>query len=385
MVRNYKKRVLILGGYGSFGSRIAQLLSNEPDIQLIIAGRDKFRADLLAAKLPNLAEGLRLERDSINLAAQLKALHLDLLIHCAGPFQRQDYRVAQACIEAHTPYIDIADGRRFVCDFPRLSPAAEAAGVPLVSGASTLPALSSAALALLSHDFGRIDSARIEIAPGHRIERGLAMVRAGFESLGESFPVLRRGQWRETFAGNRLRRVQLAHPIGERWVCDFEVPDLELWPRAQTSLSDMRFGTGVQPRTLQLGLAACAHLARLRLPATESWFASLGHKLAARWPGGSPHGGMQIRIQGENHAGLALTRRWQILGLDGDGPWIPAAPAAALARKILRGEGPAAGAAICWQLLGMDEILRELTPYSVVTAVDTLEGQSTLSSAIAGT
>ncbi|WP_237064682.1 saccharopine dehydrogenase NADP-binding domain-containing protein [Microbulbifer guangxiensis] len=373
MVRNYRKRVLILGGYGSLGARIAQLLSNDAEIQLIIAGRDKFRADLLAARLPNLAEGLRLERDSINLAAQLKALHLDLLIHCAGPFQEQDYRVAQACIDARTPYLDIADGRRFVCDFPRLNPAAEAAGVPLVSGASTLPALSSAALAGLAPAFARIDRASIEIAPGHRTERGLAMVRAGFESLGENFPILRNGQWHETFAGNHLRRVQLSHPIGERWVCDFDVPDLELWPRAQRSLSDMRFGTGVQPRTLQLGLAACAHLSRLRLPSTGSWFATLGHKLAARWPGGSPHGGMQVRISGEDKAGQALARQWQILGLNGDGPWIPAAPAAALARKFLRGEGPAPGASICWQLLEMDDILRELTPYSVVTAVEALE------------
>ncbi|KUJ84945.1 saccharopine dehydrogenase [Microbulbifer flavimaris] len=376
MVRNYRKRVLILGGYGSFGARIAQMLSSEPEIQLIIAGRDKFRADLCASRLPNLAEGLRLERDSINLAAQLKALHLDLLIHCAGPFQDQDYRVALACIEARTPYIDIADGRRFVCDFPRLSAAAEAAGVPLVTGASSLPGLSSAALAELAGNFGRIDSACIEVAPGHRIERGLAMVRSGFESLGQGFPVLRHGQWRETFAGNRLRRARLAHPIGERWICDFNVPDLELWPRAHKSLTDMRFGTGVQPRPLQLGLAACAHLARLHLPATGSWFASLGHKLAARWPGGSPHGGMQVRVHGQDKSGNLLAQQWQILGLSGDGPWIPAAPAAALARKILQGKGPAAGAAVCWQLVSAYEILRELAPYSVVTATETLEEQT---------
>ncbi|GAA5526054.1 hypothetical protein Maes01_02643 [Microbulbifer aestuariivivens] len=373
MVSNYRKRVLILGGYGSFGARIAQMLASDPNIQLIIAGRDKHRADLCASRLPNLAEGLRLERDAVNLAAQLKALHLDLLIHCAGPFQNQDYRVAEACIEARTPYIDIADGRRFVCDFQRLSSKAEAAGISLVTGASTLPALSSAVLAKLAGDYSRLDSARIDIAPGHRIERGLAMVRAGFESLGENFPALRKGQWRETFAGKHLRRVRMAHPVGERWVCDLDVPDLELWPRAFPELTDVRFGTGVQPRPLQLGLAACAHLNRLRLPATGPWLAKLGHRLAARWPGGSPHGGMQILLRGKDRNGQPLSRRWQILGLSGDGLWIPAAPAAALARKVLAGQGPGPGASVCWQMLSMEEILRELTPYSVVTAVETLQ------------
>ena len=375
MVRNLKKRVLILGGYGTFGSRIARMLSNEADIQLIVAGRDKFKAELCASKLPGLAEGLRLERDAVNLAGQLKTLHLDLLIHCAGPFQHQDYRVARACIESRTPYIDIADARRFVCDFNRLSPAAEAAGVPLVSGASSLPGLSSAVLQAMQAELREVHSVDIAIAPAHRIERGLATVRAGFESLGEPFPILRDGQWRETFAGDDLRRAKIAHPVGERWLCNFDVPDLELFPRALPGLRNASFGTGVQPRTLQLGLAACAHMARLQIPATRPWIAKLGHKLAAHWPGGCPHGGMRMRVEGTDERGAVIRSQWQVLGLNGDGPWIPAAPAAALARKILRGDHSISGATACWQLLQLEEILAELNPYAVVTAMETLSAE----------
>ncbi|MBB3063216.1 saccharopine dehydrogenase NADP-binding domain-containing protein [Microbulbifer rhizosphaerae] len=375
-MKNLKKRVLILGGYGTFGSRIARLLSSDSELQLIIAGHDKFKADLCASQFPNFAEGLRLERDAVNLAAQLKALHLDLLIHCAGPFQHQDYRVARACIEARTPYIDIADGRRFVCDFQRLSPAAEGAGVPLVSGASSLPALSSAVLKELQDKFAELDSVDISIAPAHRIERGLATVRAGFESLGNSFPQLQDGQWRETYAGNHLRRHRLAHPVGERWLCDFDVPDLELWPRALPGLKNARFATGVEPRALQLGLVLCAQLARQPLPFNKLQLSRLGYRLAAHWPGGSGHGGMLIHLGGIDRNGQPLGYRWQALGLNGDGPWIPAAPAAAMARKILRGEWNRAGAQACWQLLNLDEILRELTRFSVVTAVERLEPDS---------
>ncbi|WHI46530.1 saccharopine dehydrogenase NADP-binding domain-containing protein [Microbulbifer sp. VAAF005] len=189
MINNLNKRVLILGGYGNFGARIAQMLNTEPNIQLIIAGHNKSLADRCAQSLGGLAEGLRLERDSINLAAQLKALHLDLIIHCAGPYQREtDYRVAKACIEARTPYIDISDARRFVCDFHRLSPAAEAAGIAMVSGASSLPGLSSAAIAEIQKELPVIRSVQAAIAPAHKVERGLATVRSGFEALGESFP-----------------------------------------------------------------------------------------------------------------------------------------------------------------------------------------------------
>ena len=373
MAENTKKRVLILGGYGTFGARIAQMLNNEPDVQLIIAGRDKFKAELCASRLRD-ARGLRLERDAIDLATRLESLHPDLLIHCAGPFQKQmDYRVPRACIQSRTPYLDIADARRYVCDFNRLSTAAEAAGIPMISGASSLPALSSAVLKQIQLELPAIHTVDIAIAPAHRIERGLATVRAGFESLGEGFPLLQNGQWRESFAGNHLRRVKLAHPVGERWLCDFDVPDLELCPRYLPQLQSARFATGVEPRTLQTGLVLCAQLARLGLPATNPRLTRIGHRLAELWPGSGDHGGMLIRADGKNRSGNAESWQWQILGLNGDGPWIPAAPAAAMARKLLQGECAQPGARAGWQLLSSEEILRELTPYSIVSAMERLE------------
>ncbi len=38
-------RVLILGGYGTFGRRLAQLLADEPRLTLIIAGRARDKAE----------------------------------------------------------------------------------------------------------------------------------------------------------------------------------------------------------------------------------------------------------------------------------------------------------------------------------------------------
>jgi short subunit dehydrogenase-like uncharacterized protein len=46
-------------------------------------------------------------------------LGAELVIHTAGPFQGQDYGVVAAAVAAAgAHYIDLADGRRFVCDFP---------------------------------------------------------------------------------------------------------------------------------------------------------------------------------------------------------------------------------------------------------------------------
>jgi len=370
------KRVLILGGYGTFGARIAELLATEPNVQLILAGHDRFRADLLANRLQksfpeNHFEGLRLDREAVNLTEQLAALNLDLLIHCAGPFQNQDYRVARACIDRRIAYIDIADAGAFVGDITTLDSAAEHTNTPVISGASSLPALSSAVLHALAEPFARIDSIEINIAPAHRISRGLATVRSGLEALGKDFSVTRNGNRERTYTGDELRKVEIGHPVGERWVCNFDVPDLRLIPKRIPEIQNLRFGTGVQPRLLQAGLALCARLARIRLPAAVPpllpHFARAGHWLAAHWPGGSPHGGMAVEVRGKTADLGNAVADWQILGLNGDGPWIPAAPAAAMARKILRGEYREAGATACWQLLSLEEILAELAPFAVVT------------------
>src|SRR5262249_10042102 len=44
-------RVLILGGYGTFGGRLAELLADEPRLTLIIAGRSRTRAEAFCATL----------------------------------------------------------------------------------------------------------------------------------------------------------------------------------------------------------------------------------------------------------------------------------------------------------------------------------------------
>jgi N-acetyl-gamma-glutamylphosphate reductase len=43
-------RILIVGGYGVFGGRLTELLSNIPEIDLLICGRDLNRAEAFCAR-----------------------------------------------------------------------------------------------------------------------------------------------------------------------------------------------------------------------------------------------------------------------------------------------------------------------------------------------
>src|SRR3546814_19566389 len=43
-------KILILGGYGVFGGRLAELLADLPDLELLICGRDLTRAEAFCAR-----------------------------------------------------------------------------------------------------------------------------------------------------------------------------------------------------------------------------------------------------------------------------------------------------------------------------------------------
>lgn len=148
--------VLVLGGYGNFGTRICKALAGHPQIHLLIAGRNASKAQVLADTVGHHTQALALDHEAPDLAQQLRALDIGLVIHTAGPFQAQDYGVAQAAAQAGCHYIDLADGRRFVCDFPAaMHGAFSSAGRTAVTGASTVPALSSAVVDALCSGWRR--------------------------------------------------------------------------------------------------------------------------------------------------------------------------------------------------------------------------------------
>src|SRR6266576_2879577 len=107
-------KVLIVGGYGTFGGRIVELLDNEPRLTMLVAGRSlsravawcKGRASAVAQLVPAL-----FDRDG-DLAEQLAALRPAIVIDASGPFQAYGdgrYRLIEACIAARVNYLDLAD------------------------------------------------------------------------------------------------------------------------------------------------------------------------------------------------------------------------------------------------------------------------------------
>jgi saccharopine dehydrogenase-like NADP-dependent oxidoreductase len=151
-------RVLIIGGYGNFGSYIARSLAGDADIRLLIGGRSAAKASAFATSLGafHAAEGHAIDIDG-DLAAALARIAPDIVVHTTGPFQTQDHRVARACIAFGCHYLDLADARDFVATIDTLDTEARAKNVLVVSGASSVPCLTAAVIDANLPAFSRLE------------------------------------------------------------------------------------------------------------------------------------------------------------------------------------------------------------------------------------
>src|SRR5262249_6377899 len=139
-------RVVVIGGYGNFGARVCRGLAGS-GMEGVAAGRNPGDAEAFG----DLPVGhARLDHTASDFPVALQRLAPDLVIHCAGPFQSQSYGVARAALGAGAHYFDLADGRQFVARFSQnLQSAARSADRVAISGASSVPALSSAVVSSL--------------------------------------------------------------------------------------------------------------------------------------------------------------------------------------------------------------------------------------------
>lgn len=350
-------RVLVLGGYGVFGARLVRRLAAAGGVDLIVAGRslDAARALVDGCTPPSgvALEALSIDAQSDGLAHVLRERVPHIVVNACGPFQGADHRVARACLAAGCHHIDLADDRRFVAGIAALHTAARDAGVLIVSGASSVPALSSAVADHLAQGLARVDDIDIGINPGQRTERGLSTVRGVLKGCGQ--PIDHADGARET-AWWGTRRVQYPEPVGWRRLSPCEVPDLDLLPPRYPGQPKVRFGAGLESGLLHRGLNAMALLTRLGLVRDWSrhapwfWRAARGFD---RW--GSDAGAMHVRLRGATPDGKPVSRGWALVAREGHGLHVPTLAAAALIAQWPGGAFRAPGAGPCVGLLSLAE------------------------------
>jgi Saccharopine dehydrogenase NADP binding domain len=367
-------RVVVLGGYGHFGARIARSLARDPAMEVTVVGRDPARAADMAAAIA-LECGRRVDAAAFDVTARdigsrLRLLEPNLVIHTCGPFQVRDHGVARAALSVGAHYVDLADARKFVCGIRAIDDAARSRELLVVSGASSVPGLSGTVIDAFAHEFDALQSIDFAIAPGNRTPRGSATIASVASYVGRQFGVWDRGVWQPAYGWQRLRRHRYPPSVGSRWLADCDVPDLELFPERYPGVQSVHFGAGLELPILHFGLWLVSWPARWRwikrleahterLRRSSEWFRRRG----------SDVGAMHVEMRGFRR-GHRLTVLWTLIAGNGDGPQVPCTAAIVIARKLAAGTLAARGAMPCVGLFSLDECLRELEGYDVRTMVE---------------
>lgn len=371
-----RRRILLVGATGAFGSRLAHLLAAW-DVDLILAARREEPLRSLAAELKGRA---RIETSVFARGAPaLAQLKPWAVVDVAGPFQSSDLTLANAAIAAGAHYVDIADGREFVAAFPgAVDAAARAANVLAVTGASSTPALSNAALDLLTAGWGAVDAARVTISPGARAPRGRSVIQAILSYVGRPLRVFARGAWTTRPGWSGLRRVYIPG-LGRRWASLCETPDLDVIPARFAVRREGLFLAGLELGVMHLGLWLLSWPVRWGLVRDLRPVAGPLRVLAG-WMAafGSDRGGMVVEAQGQGPDGASRRARWSLTADAGAGPNVPVAAAAAVLRGLMDGRIAARGGHACVGLLRLDEIVGELSHLPIRTEALTIRADEAI-------
>jgi hypothetical protein len=346
-------KLLVVGGYGTFGGRLVELLKDEPRLEIAVAGRSASRGAAFCSACQDAVARLvpaTFDRNGDALE-QLRTLAPDILVDASGPFQAYGegrYRLIEACIAQGVHYLDLADGSEFVAGVRTFDAAARAAGIYVLSGVSSFPVLTAAVVRHLSHGLTRVTSIRGGIAPSPYAGVGENVIRAIAGYAGQPVALRRSG---EPTTGNPFTenlRFTIAPPgripLKSTLFSLVDVPDLhalaELWP----GTDEIWMGAGPVPEVLHRALICLAWLVRWRLLRSLSPLARLMFFVTNRLRWGEHRGGMFVVIGGTHTNGRTVKRSWHLLAEGDDGPFIPSMAIEAIVRKALDGHQPALGA-----------------------------------------
>ena len=365
--------VLIVGGSGVFGSRLAMSLVVAKRYRILLGGRSREKASEIAKKILAIdpecgASFFMIDRTRPDIE-RLRALAPKVIVDAAGPFQDSTLVLAEAAIAIGAHYIDLADARRFVGSMGILDETAKRAGVAVLSGASSTPALSHAVLDEITKGWKRIDRILVAISPGNRAPRGRSVVAAILSYAGQKIRVFRDAGWEEGQGWGANEKIDLPG-IGRRNAVLCETPDLDLLVSRYHPRVAAEFKAGLELGLLHHGLRFLSWLVRRGMLRSLVPLAGLLHGIASLLkPFGSDKGGMLVEATGQDGEGRALKATWTLSAAAGQGPDIPALPAMCLIERIGNGRLDFIGADAAAGHVSLSEIMSHLNRLRIDTDV----------------
>lgn len=334
---NHTDKILIVGGYGHVGRRLAAELARYYPEQVIVAGRDLEKAAALANLLGKGVQPLRLD---INDPAEVDASldEVELVINC---IDQPEPTLLRSTVRRGLKYLDITADMDYWRKAMALQDEARMHGGSALLGAGLLPGIANVMARAAVARAGKVESLNTAVLLSLGDSFGPAALDYMLAAASEPFTVMEDGRERTVKNFTDGKPVDFPAPIGGRTVYRFALPDQIFYPHTlNTPAAATRFALDPPWMTALMALLAkVGFLSLLRIKGLRRAVTRLFDWMQQNYRGNETYA-LHVCAQGNGSSactslvganestatalGAALMARMLIEGeIDKPGVWLP--------------------------------------------------------------
>ena len=247
------QNILILGGYGNTGRPIAELLLQETDCRVVVAGRNQKKAGSTATELNERFGDERASAavvDAADVASLRQAMTGVDLVVVASSTAAYVEQVATAALDAGVDYCDVQYSTAKLAVLQGMAARIDAEGRCFITDGGFHPGLPAALVRYLAPRFDRLDSARV----GSVIKidwRGLAFSSATIEEMVTEFSdfkmlEFKEGEWRKASWRSMMKPLTMdfGPPFDRQYCVPMFLEEMRSLPDLYPSLRETGFYVG---------------------------------------------------------------------------------------------------------------------------------------------
>lgn len=247
------RKIVILGGYGNTGSLIAKYLLQETNCALVLAGRNKTKAEQLARELNEQSQSRRVAGAFANAAKveSLKRVFADAdMVIVASSTTQFTRPIAEAALASQCDFFDIQFSHAKIDYLKSIENDIRSAGLCFITDGGFHPGLPAVMIRHIAERFDRLQIAHV----GSVIKinwRDLALGDDTFAELIEfmndfSGAVFKNGKWQKVRWLGMFDTIWMdfGAPFGKNYCVPMPIEEMNSLPARYPSLQDAGFYVG---------------------------------------------------------------------------------------------------------------------------------------------
>lgn len=208
-----KPKIVVLGGAGDMGGRVAAELAASSEVVVVIADYREQEAQKKAGAMPGGVSARFV--DATNRESLLETMRgAGCVVNCIGPFYRYAQQVALAAIQAGVCYLDICDDDDATLQLLSLDGMARQRGVGLLTGIGWTPGISNLLAKHAADQMDAVDEIDLTWVGSTSDSEGLAVIKHVIHAVTRETLLYSGYQWGYVHALEGVRDVEFPAPIG---------------------------------------------------------------------------------------------------------------------------------------------------------------------------